>query len=533
MSFDGDIKKKDSDIFYLNRSYFGSLNLDFEVPKRPEKDVEGLKDDEVSDSLLRTGIPVRRDGRPGDDPNMPPIRANGIFTDIGEYRKLLKADGLIKGFSSKYTSDIKSAQLSLFRYINMTKEEEKAFNLIANIFGESNEDDDMCLRPVLRGGLRRLLGIADKSREYGFSIIEYSWGTAVIDGEAFVVPTNYGVRRASSINRVFYDENDNPIAVEQILQKDPLLDKNHNPKAVERHVDKKEKFVVIPLEKCIVWSFDSEEGEFEGNSQLRAAYGWHKAKMNAVKKYLHQQGRLADGVTLIEEQGTREGVYAEISQRDVEGLASMLERFYNGESNYLLSPFGVKLSHHYPALKMSPPTDLLAYCDAQILMSMGAFLFGFGSLASSSSAFDGVYDMMREQMKDIIEDYVSVINDWIVKIIDKNMKVPEGFRYPKYQLASFTLRSLDKTVSIMTRAAQFLLFTFQPEDEARFRRMAGMVNFSVEEIKKARAEMKEKAGQMSQQGSQSSQAGQASPESLRSGGKDKKDKDKKDDKDSE
>lgn len=494
----------------------------------------GLSGDAVVDRLLRTGLPVRKDGRPADDPNMSPVKAHGIFTDIGEYRKMLKSDGLVKGFSSKYTSDVKSAQMSLIRHADMTVQEQEAYIIVANLFGVANENEDEEYRPILAGGLRRLLGIADKSREYGFSIIECRWGAVEIDGKTRVVPVEYGYRRSSSINRVFYDAAGNPIAVEQVLQREPLQKRETSPESVDRTVEQRRDFVVIPLDRCVRWVFDADEGEFEGSSQLRAAYGWHKAKMQAVKKYLQLQGRLTDGVTLIEEQGTKEGVYAEVSQRDIEGLATMLERFYSGDSSYLLTPYGVKLTHSFPASKMEPPVELLGYCDAQMLMAMGAFLFGFGAVRSGAPIVDSVYEMMRSQVKSTIEDYLGVVNDWIAQIIDANMQVEDGFRYPRYNLASFTMRSLESMVSLMTRAAQFLLVTVQPEDEARFRKVAGMVNFSVDEVKKAREKVAEKAGQMSQQGSQSSQGGQSSPDAARAdagkGGDDEQDEDKKEEK---
>jgi hypothetical protein len=127
-----------------------------------------------------------------------------------------------------------------------------------------------------------------KMFEYGFSCFEPVWelrewaprkNATGANRKQYTMLRKMAVRPASTISKFNYDDNGGPVSVDH--------------KALD--ADGQTKDVTIPIEKLIIFTFDQDGGNLQGNSILRSAYrNWyykdHLYKIDGIQKERHGIG---------------------------------------------------------------------------------------------------------------------------------------------------------------------------------------------------------------------------------------------------
>jgi len=457
---------------------------------------------------------------------MTPVDSRGLFDDMGEFVRMMKNDGTIRGWFFWILRNLMRARWILDEPENPTEAERSAHELCARYFGiEDNDFGSSGEQGMMRGGMLRLVMHAAQKFLFGFSAMEYAWEVRQVNGGDYWLPTRIEWRAPWSFNRWIYFD-DELVGWEQVIQRRPEGLNAGSRENTPRGTDKEKQFIVVPIDNMLIFQHMALDGNPEGESMFRAAWPWYKAKINTVKRDQRGQDRLVDGMTIFKELGTKDGVFEELSEPDIDEAIDLYVEWYSAMIPFLWEPFGLEIKHEWPANEMPPPTERVEYYDKQILMSVGAPMIG--ALAGDAGArdFEQVTKTLSNSLEQMGQDIAGTLNGvpgvpWtglIRRICDVNFDTSDDFRYPELRVSSISFKDLGEVVRILSRAEQFLLYTPGAEDERMFRMLMGLQKKSLEEIEKAREAQAQKAGQASQQGTQGGQGGQATPESIRSKG---------------
>lgn len=477
------------------------------------------------DLLSRHGVIRGRDGLTHMEPNpeLAGVRGRGLFDDPGEYHRMVTYDGMVRGVDFVITMNIMHARRVFDPPGDPTAEELAIHSVLSRWSGLVDESSQQQSTGILHGGMARLYRHFALAHRYGSSTVEHDWQTHRIDGQLYTLPTRWRWIAPWSVNRWLYDAQDNIVALEQVVQRDPGGGRRNVGRSTDRSVDREQRFIIIPYNRCIHHMPLAIDGNQEGEPLYRAAWGWYRATMDSVKQDLRMQDRLIDGMTVFEELGGPSGVAAEVSDEDLDAMLDSYVTWLEGDIAALWVPYGVGINHTWPSQTSSFSEERLKYYDAQKLMSLGAMLF---SLAGSHAASRSLEEGMARIMYKVIGQLAQQIDD----TINGQPGVPGTGLFRRAASANFDIdthrlgsvrsvgiehQDINSMISSMSRAAQFLLYTPEAEDELLFREAAGLRRSSLDEIREARARVATKAGQMSQQGSQSGQGPQQSPESAR------------------
>lgn len=483
----------------------------------------------VGDSLRgQTGVPRREDGTPliDNNENMAPFRARGLYTDLGEYRRMMNNDGTTFGWFVWLTRTILRAKWVLDRPKNPSSIESEMFELTLDYFGMDEDSHVFNANAMLYGGFPRLIMHGCECFSNGFSPNEISWSPRIWKGKAVLVPDRVEHRHPSSLNRWIYEQNV-LVGIEQVVQAE--TGEGWGGEFTRRGLQSAEKeFIEIPIEKILMFQHLALDGNPEGRSLLRAAWPWYKAKMDTTLRDQRGQDRLIDGMTIFRELAPDEGGFGTLTEEDIDAAIDLYMDWHDGDVPFFYQPRGIGVEHSWPAWEAPPPTERVEYYDNQILMSIGAPVLGVLAGEARARDFEEVAKAMYASVQSMADSLANTINGipgipWtglIPKLCDANFPTEDDTRYPQIRAAGVSFQDVERMVKVLALAEQFLLYTPTAEDEFLFREGVGLKRTPIEELEKRREEMRERAagGQSSQKGTQGSQGTQATPESVRSGG---------------
>lgn len=264
--------------------------------------------------------------------------------------------------------------------------------------------------------VRQALLMAD----YGFSVFEKVY--ELRDGVTAL--RKLDPRLPTSIDSWEYDAKKRELA--SIVQLDPITYQK----------------IKIPIAKCVVFTNRREGDNWEGVSDLRAAYGswWMKntlLKINAIK-----HDRYGSGVPQAE---APEGVKQDDSSWTA--MESSLEAIYSQEKSYIVTPAGWKIT--LLSAGQNAGTDVLPsirYLDERIAVSVLAQFLNLGSTETGSRAlgqsFIDFFLLSLQQRADYIAD---IVNRFVIReLVNYNWSVDDYPTITAGQIAPLGLEAIAK-----------------------------------------------------------------------------------------
>lgn len=270
--------------------------------------------------------------------------------------------------------------------------------------------------------LRQVMLMAD----YGFSVFEKVY--ELRDG--VIALHKLDPRLPTSITSWTYDSAKREVT--HVVQLDPVSYKE----------------IAIPIGKCVVFTNRREGDNWEGISDLRAAYGswWMKntlLKINAIK-----HDRYGAGVPVAE---APEGV--KDSDSSWTNMETTLESIYSQEKSYIVMPSGWKVT--LLSAGQNAGTDVLPsirYLDEKIAVSVLAQFLNLGSTETGSRAlgqsFIDFFLLALQQRADYIAD---ILNRFVVReLVDYNWSVEA---YPTLTAGRIEPLALESIAKLKTAGA--------------------------------------------------------------------------------
>jgi len=269
-------------------------------------------------------------------------------------------------------------------------------------------------------------------------------------------------------------------------------------------------YTYIPLSKCLLFQHLAVDGNPEGRG-MRAPYPWIVAKLDTLARDQAAMDMGYNGIVTVKETGDNGVPHRTLSAEDGIQMGRALDAYQERRTNRIVVPYGLEVETEWPGFDVPDHVELYKYFDHQILISVMSGLLGLDASAAVSKG-------LSEGLAAIAYHMIESIVDEICRVIDGNGRAYTGLsrriaeanipgysgRIPKYRASSIRYQDLDLMTKIMSRAAQFLLYTPGVEDEVEFRRAGRLRNISVEQIKRLREQVAARNGQ-SIQSSQSLQ----------------------------
>lgn len=249
--------------------------------------------------------------------------------------------------------------------------------------------------------------------------------------------------------------------------------------------------VSLPLDKFILYSYNSEFGNPYGKSDLRAAYVPWWSKSNFHKWWSMFMERFAQPIV--------KGSYTpNVSKEHQNQLKTILERLRARTS--ILVPEGVDVTFLEAQRRGSDvyikSIDALNLAIARALLMPN--LIGAtpddntGSFARAKKNFDVfmlVLDRVRKEMEELMQEQV------IKEVVDFNFVVED---YPKFKFQPLTEENRQAIADMWIKAVQSRTVFNRPEDENQFRALLGFEEISEESIRE-RAEAVEEANRIAKE----------------------------------
>lgn len=274
-----------------------------------------------------------------------------------------------------------------------------------------------------------------KMYENGYSVFEPVWEMrewtppasatgAFARRKQYTMLKKIAVRPSSTITKINYDDNGGPLSIEQnAIRASGVPNK-----------------VTIPIEKLLIFTFDQDAGDLQGNSILRSAYPhWyykdHLYKIDAVQKERH-----GIGVPDIELQPG-------FSPQDKAFAHQLGANLRTNESSYIVRTTTMKVG--FAELKSQPVNALESaiHHDDMIMknimvqfLNMG--LSGAGGRATGATAMD----MFLKSMKYVAGSICDVFNSYLIpNLVAYNFKTDQ---FPKLDV-----RNIGETKDLQMWAA--------------------------------------------------------------------------------
>lgn len=265
--------------------------------------------------------------------------------------------------------------------------------------------------------------------------------------------------------------------------------------------------VVVPLRKCLLFQNQAVDGNPEGLSAFRSAYPWVCAKLDTLARDQMAADRLVDGLMVVKETGTEYGPHRSITAEDGAMMRKMLDALRDGLSNRVVVPFGFEFEDKWPGYDIPDHVELYKYYDHQILLSVMSTILGLDATGAASRGLsDGLSAIAYHMIEHLADQMAEVINGdgreytgLSERIVRANMPDFEG-RIPKLKFSNIRYQDMEKLIDLLSKAAQFLLYTPGPEDERRFRQIARLPVISEDEIAALRQASIARNGQSQQSG---------------------------------
>lgn len=280
----------------------------------------------------------------------------------------------------------------------------------------------------------RFIEQALKMYENGFSAFEEVWeqrewapkkSTPGANRKQYTMLRKLAVRPATTISKFTYDDNGGPLEMEQT--------------AIDS--EGKAKQVTIPIDKLVVFSFDQDGGDIEGNSILRSAYPhWyykdHLYKIDAIQKERH-----GIGVPEVELQPG----YGEADRLIAHQLASNLrtnEKAYIVRTTMMKVGFAELQGQLVNALESAQHHDTMIMKNIMVQFLNAGVDSSGGGRATSATAMD----MFLKAMKYVANVICDCINMYVVpKLVGYNFDTD---RFPK-----LSVRNIGETKDLQMFAA--------------------------------------------------------------------------------
>jgi len=239
-----------------------------------------------------------------------------------------------------------------------------------------------------------------KMFEYGYSVFEPIWelrewapkkSTPGANRKKYTMLRKLAIRPASTITKFNYDDNGGPVSVD------------HNAINADGKSEKK----TIEIDKLVIFTFDQDGGNLEGNSILRSAYRpWyykdHLYKIDAIQKERH-----GIGVPDIELQPG----YSDADKRTAHELGANLR---TNEKAYIVRTSFMKVGFAKVEGQLVNPLESALHHDNQIMknimvhfLNLGADGSG-GGRATAATAMDMFLKSMRFVAQGLVADPINL-----------------------------------------------------------------------------------------------------------------------------
>ena len=429
---------------------------------------------EVTGDELRelgtSGVLTDNKGRPKYDANqrrMSAVQARGLGTDHGVYHEMLRSDGAIAGVSALMRREVTRTHYRIASPRDATDLEAETAEFSRRFLGMDGTPG------WLVGGLRRLLGHACQSFDYGFSALELAWDQRTWRGRPVWVPTRAEKRAAWSVEGWLWQGTD-LVGMSQLVQTGAT---NLWGGGFSR--------VVIPANKLLLFTHDYVDGNPEGTSMLRPAWIYWKWKKDTIRRNQMAQERLFGGVTLLKEVGDSEGRPVDaLEKKTEENMHAALAYLSRGALEFMTVPYGYEVDQKHPGFDIPNPVDQLMYCDRQIFLSLSAVLLGLdASHAGSKSLSQDLGGLLWKSLAAAADEIVDVINGiegvetsgLLRKAVDANFgPLPENFRYPRLEHIGLEHQDVSALSDVLVKLRTAGMITKQREDEMFVRLVADL-----------------------------------------------------------
>lgn len=220
--------------------------------------------------------------------------------------------------------------------------------------------------------------------EYGFSVLEpvyevreWSPNRQMANRRKYTMLRKLAPRPASTIKDFTYDDNGGPVNVIQ-----NAIDASGNTKEV-----------TIPIDKCIIFTFNKKGGDLFGKSLLRTAYKHWYYKENFYKIDAIQKERHALGVPTM-------GLPPEATDKDYDTAWELVRNVRANEEAGAVFPINYVFDIKWPTGQPINVLESIEHHDARIMLNvMGQFLL-LGLSGSGSRATGGSHvDMFQKSLK--------------------------------------------------------------------------------------------------------------------------------------
>lgn len=243
-----------------------------------------------------------------------------------------------------------------------------------------------------------------KMFEFGSSVFEPVWElrewaprktTPGANRKQYTMLRKLAVRPSSTIAKFNYDDNGGPVSVD------------HNAIGASGSTTRQ----TIPIEKLVIFTFDQDGGNLEGNSILRSAYrNWfykdHLYKIDGIQKERHGIGipdvSWAPGASNDDKKAARE-------------LAANLR---TNEKAFVARPQNITVAFLKPEGQLVEPLNSAEHHDTMIMKNiMVQFLnLGTGSTGGSGGRATGAtsMDMFLKSMRHIADSITDCVNLYLI-----------------------------------------------------------------------------------------------------------------------
>lgn len=259
-------------------------------------------------------------------------------------------------------------------------------------------------------------------------------------------------RPASTISRIDYDDNGGPI---QIIHN--AIGKNGQPKEVK-----------IPIEKSVIFVFDSQDGGLEGMSILRSAYKHWYYKNELYKIDGIQKERHGIGVP-------RAKIMPGASKGDIDMATELVRNLRTNEYAYIVSPSTIEIDF---AELSGNPVDVLKsalHHDNMIMKNIMVQFLNLGSDSSGGGRATGAtsMDMFLKSMRHVANSICDGTNLYLIP----NMV---AYNFPTDRFPQLRVRGVGETkdmqmfASALNNLAQNDLITIDEATEQWVRQQFDM-----------------------------------------------------------
>lgn len=217
--------------------------------------------------------------------------------------------------------------------------------------------------------------------------------------------------------------------------------------------------IVLPIEKCLVFTTEREGDNWEGISVLRSAYKpWYiKDTLEKIESIKHERHGVGIPVMTVPA-GIAEG------SPEWDEVVTILENIAASEASYVVEPEGYKFRVEGAAGKGTDILPTIKYYDEEIAKSALAMFINLGTTETGSRALGGSFLEVFRLALQAYADYIcEIFNRYAIReMIDYNWTVDE---YPVLKVRR--IQDLDPQVIAVLKNAGVLTMDVEVENIVR------------------------------------------------------------------